>query len=64
MAKTSQIVESIKNDLDQIDENMIDAQEMIDIAREAGEDVSGFESELKSMNIKKEKWKRAINNRS
>lgn len=55
------VLQSIHADLNKIESEIIDANVLIGIARSAGEDVAAYESAVRGLEIKKEKWKRALN---
>lgn len=60
MSDQPQVIQSVINDISKLDELEVEANKLIAIARDAGEDVSQFETELKVASIKKAKWNRSI----
>ena len=57
------VLEGIAKDIVDIDVFIKDARELLRAAKEAGEDVSSLEISLREQEVRKERWKRMLDNR-
>lgn len=59
----SQVLKDIAEDFAKVEPAIEEAQELIDALREAGEDTTKMEAELRSLKTRKTKWERMLKNR-
>lgn len=57
------VLAGVAQDLSKLNEQIAVAQELIDAAREAGEEVGQWEGKLKTLLTRKAKWERMLANR-
>ncbi len=60
----SEILKSVKEDLIKLEPSILEAEELLDIMKEVGEDIIEMTKELRSLKIRKEKWERALKSRN
>lgn len=56
-------IAAIGADFGEMNKRMATAKAMISLAKDAGEDTSEWESEMRTLAIKKDKWARALQKR-
>jgi len=57
------IYKTIAEDISQINKNIKDSRDRIGFLKDAGESTVELESELRNLEIRKNKWERALKNR-
>ena len=57
------ILETIAKDIQEVDSLIIDAEELISAAKEAGEDTKEQEASMMLLKVRKMKWQRMLANR-
>ena len=58
-----QVLQGVASDLRTIDEKIGTANQFLSIMKEAGENTAAMEAELRTLQIRKDKWQKVINNR-
>lgn len=59
----NEILQGTADDLKEIQERIKDAEELIKVLREAGQDTIKVESDLKQAKIQYERWRKTLENR-
>jgi len=59
----NQILETIATDIKEVDSLVIEAEELISAAKEAGEDTKEQEAAMMLLKVRKMKWQRMLQNR-
>ena len=60
----SEILKSVKEDLLKLEPSILEAEELLDVMKEVGEDVVEMTKELRSLKTRKEKWERVLKARN
>ena len=56
----NQVLKSIAEDFKRIDPAILEAEELIEAMREAGEETATMEAELRTLKVRKTKWERML----
>lgn len=59
----NEILEGIAQDLVTVESALAEAKDLVSAMKEAGEDVSGWETEIRALEIRKVKWERMLQGR-
>ncbi len=59
----NQILEGIAQDIKGVETALADAKDLVSAMKEAGEDVSTWETEIRTLEIRKVKWERMLQGR-
>lgn len=59
----NEILQNIAKDIQEVDTIIIEAKELIQAAKEAGENTTEMEAEMRSLEIRKVKWQRMLSAR-
>jgi len=59
----SQVLKDIAADFARVDPAIDEAEELISAMREAGEDTTKMEADLRGLKLRKTKWQRMLKNR-
>lgn len=59
----NQILEGIAQDIKGVETALTEAKDLVSAMKEAGEDVSTWETEIRSLEIRKVKWERMLQGR-
>ncbi len=59
----SEILQNIATDIKEIDKIVVEAKELISAMKEAGEETTQMEADLRLLEIRKTKWQRMLQSR-
>ncbi len=59
----SQVLKDIASDFSRVDDSIEEATELIKALREAGEDTTQLEADLRALKLRKGKWQKMLKNR-
>ena len=59
----NQILEGIAQDIKDVEAALMEAKDLVSAMKEAGEDVSSWETEIRTLEIRKVKWERMLQGR-
>lgn len=60
---SNEILSGIAVDIEKINENIIEARVLISAMKEAGEETAKLEGDLRTLEIRKQRWERMLENR-
>jgi len=59
----NEILNGVAKDMEQVTKRLVQAQDLVDALKEAGEDTSKMESDMRLLQMRKGKWENMLKNR-
>jgi len=59
----NEILNGVAKDMEQVTKRLVQAQDLVDALKEAGEDTSKMESDMRLLQMRKGKWETMLKNR-
>lgn len=60
---SNEILEGIAEDIKGVESALVEAKDLVSAMKEAGEDVATFETDIRSLEMRKVKWERMLKGR-
>jgi len=60
----SQVLKGVKDDLIKLEPMIAEAKDLVEFMRDAGEDVTEMNRQIRTLEIRKEKWERVLASRN